>query len=71
MATAASIVAALDDLILAKIQGRAIQSYSVGGNDVRYYSLDELRLLRGEYAARAANEAGGHRRNYARMARPA
>lgn len=70
MATAASIVAALDDLILAKIQGRAIESYEVGGQNVKYYSLDQLRLLRNEYATAAGAASGASRRNFAQMGRP-
>ena len=37
---------AVESAILARMTGGAVQSYSISGRNIQYYSLDELRKLR-------------------------
>ena len=37
---------AVENAIAARMTGGAVQSYSISGRNIQYYSLDELRRLR-------------------------
>lgn len=63
-ATAEEIIDAIDDAILAKLEGGAVRSYEIQGRSLTHMSLKELRDLRREYAAINNAQQGG-RTNYA------
>ena len=44
-----SIIDAIDDLVLAKMQGQDCTRYKLGDEEVWKYTIAELRLLRKEY----------------------
>lgn len=67
-ATASQILDALNDAILAKIQGNVVQSYSVNGRDIRYMSLDQMRAFRRELMAEYGRSQGA--RNYVQFEDP-
>ncbi len=63
-ATAQQIIDALNDAILAKIQGNVVQSYSVNGKDIKYMSLDQMRKFRMELQTEISASTGGGSINY-------
>jgi len=64
-ATTQQIIDALNDAILAKIQGNVVQSYTVNGKDIKYMSLKDLREFRKELMAEIAQAKGEGNVNYA------
>jgi len=64
-ATTQQIIDALNDAILAKIQGNVVQSYTVNGKDIKYMSLKDLREFRKELMAEIAQANGEGNVNYA------
>lgn len=54
--TVTQLLEAVNDAIYDKLVGNAVQSYTVNGRDLRYYSLDELRTLRKELQAEYSSE---------------
>ena len=64
MTAAQDIIDAIDTAILAKLNGGAVQSYSIGNRNLTNMSLKELRETRREYAALLSAEEGGIK-NYA------
>jgi hypothetical protein len=60
MATAAQIKAEVDSVILARLQGGAIGSYTLAdGRNVKRDTLTEILGVRREYAAEAEADANG------------
>lgn len=53
------ILDAIDSAILAKLNGGAVRSYSIGDRNLTHMSLRELRETRKEYAALVAAQKGG------------
>lgn len=58
--------AALD----ARLSGGAVQSYSIGGRNLQYITLEELRKLRDQLKREITSESG-NARTYAKFANPA
>jgi len=60
---------AVENAITARMTGGAVQSYSISGRNIQYYSLDELRRLRDQLRQEiAAGKSGGT--TYARFDNP-
>lgn len=59
-----TIIDAIDAAILAKLQGGAVRSYSIGDRNLTNMSVKELTDLRKEYASVLAASKGGVK-NYA------
>jgi len=64
--TNAELLLAVRVAIYAILNGKAVQSYSVGGRNLQRYSLAELRKLEKEYQAQA-DAASGQVTNYAQF----
>lgn len=60
-----SLLTAVNNAILAVLNGGAVQSYSIGGRNLQRYSLKELRDLKAELLAQLAAETSGGTTNYA------
>lgn len=54
----------------ARLSGGAVQSYSIGGRNLQYVTLEELKKLRAELKREIASEAGGGTRTYAKFTNP-
>lgn len=59
---------AVENAIAARMTGGAVQSYSISGRNIQYYSLDELRRLRDQL--RQEITAGKSGTTYARFDNP-
>ncbi len=59
---------AVENAITARMTGGAVQSYSISGRNIQYYSLDELRRLRDQLRQEIA--AGKSGTTYARFDNP-
>ncbi len=59
----------IDKAIAARLRGGAAQSYSIGGRNLQYMTLSELRSLRAELNKQLAAQKGGGR-NYAKFVDP-
>lgn len=68
MATVQEMLDAVNAAILAKLNGNAVQSYSIGGRNIQYYSLKALQDLRQQLQAELGAENGTT--NYASFERP-
>jgi len=68
MPTKQELLDAVENAILAKLNGNAVQSYSVGGRNIQYYSLKALYDLRDKLMAEIGAENGTT--NYASFERP-
>ena len=69
MATNQEMLDAVNNAIHQKMTGGAVQSYSISGRNIQYYSLKELIDLRHELQISLTAEQGGAR-NYAGFKRP-
>lgn len=69
MPTNQELLDAVNAAILAKLTGNAVQSYSIGGRNIQYYSLKDLHALRQQLQAEIGAEQGTT--NYASFERPA
>jgi len=59
----------IDKAIAMRLRGGAVQSYSIGGRNLQYMTLSELRNLRAELLSQLAAQKGGGR-NYAKFVDP-
>lgn len=59
---------AVENAIAARMTGGAVQSYSISGRNIQYYSLDELRRLRDQLRQEIATGKSGT--TYARFDNP-
>lgn len=59
----------IDKAIATRLRGGAVQSYSIGGRNLQYLTLSELRNLRADLNKQIAAEKGGGR-NYAKFVNP-
>lgn len=55
--------------INARLTGGAVQSYSIGGRNLQYITLSELKKLRDDLKREIASESGGTR-NFAKFGNP-
>lgn len=55
--------------IEARLSGGAVQSYSIGGRNLQYVTLEELRKLRDQLKREIASESG-NARTYAKFKNP-
>lgn len=55
--------------IEARLSGGAVQSYSIGGRNLQYVTLEELRKLRDQLKREIASESGSAR-TYAKFKNP-
>lgn len=55
--------------IEARLSGGAVQSYSIGGRNLQYVTLEELRKLRDQLKREIASESG-KARTYAKFTNP-
>jgi hypothetical protein len=63
---AATLLAAVEAAIAARLAGGAVQSYTMpGGRNIQYMTLSELRALRKELQAEVANTSSSGGRTYA------
>lgn len=67
--TTIELIELIDKAIAARLRGGAVQSYSIGGRNLQYMTLSELRNLRAELNKQLAAEKGGGR-NYAKFVDP-
>lgn len=67
--TSTTLLAQVEAAISARMSGGAVQSYSIGGRNLQYISLSELRQLRDDLRREVSAGAGGAR-NYARFDNP-
>lgn len=68
MATNVEMLAAVNTAIHNLMTGGAVQSYTINGRDIQYFSLKELRDLRSELQHEIASESGS--RNFATFKNP-
>ena len=67
--TTNELIELIDKAIAARLRGGAVQSYSIGGRNLQYMTLSELKNLRTELnELLAAGKGGG--RNYAKFVNP-
>ena len=59
---------AVENAILARMTGGAVQSYSISGRNIQYYSLDELRKLRDQLRQEISSQKSNT--TYARFDNP-
>jgi hypothetical protein len=67
--TASALIDLIDKAIATRLRGGAVQSYSIGGRNLQYMTLSELRNLRADLGKQIAAEKGGGR-NYAKFVNP-
>ena len=60
----------IEAAIDARLSGGAVQSYSIGGRNLQYVTLEELRKLRDQLKREIASESG-NARTYAKFTNPA
>lgn len=70
MATAAEIVAIIDECILARVNGNCVKEYMIGNRRITRDTIPELRELRAKYAKLAAGAARGADVTYVKFTRP-
>lgn len=63
--TAAELIVLVDRAIKQRLAGGAVQSYSIGGRNIQYMTLKELREMRSELQQQIASADGGGR-NFAK-----
>ncbi len=59
--TDAQMIVKINEAITARLNGGAVQSYSIGGRNIQYMSLNDLLKLRRELEQSISNAAGGAR----------
>lgn len=67
--TTAELVVLIDKAIAMRLRGGAVQSYSIGGRNLQYMTIAELRSLRADLNKEVAAQKGGGR-NYAKFVDP-
>jgi hypothetical protein len=67
--TTTELIELIDKAIATRLRGGAVQSYSIGGRNLQYMTLSELRNLRADLGKQIAAEKGGGR-NYAKFVSP-
>lgn len=67
--TTSELIELIDKAIATRLRGGAVQSYSLGGRNLQYMTLSELRSLRADLGKQIAAEKGGGR-NYAKFVNP-
>ena len=67
--TTSELIVLIDKAIATRLRGGAVQSYSIGGRNLQYMTLSELRNLRADLGKQIAAEKGGGR-NYAKFVNP-
>lgn len=67
--TTAELIVLIDKAIGARLKGGAVQSYSIGGRNLQYMTLSELRSLRADLNKEIAAQNGGGR-TYAKFVNP-
>jgi len=67
--TTVELIVLIDKAIGARLKGGAVQSYSIGGRNLEYMTLSELRNLRADLNKEIAAKNGGGR-NYAKFVNP-
>lgn len=67
--TTNELIELIDKAIATRLRGGAVQSYSIGGRNLQYMTLSELRNLRADLSKQIAAEKGGGR-NYAKFVSP-
>lgn len=61
--TPSTLLTAVEQAIAARFNGGAVQSYSIGGRNLQYMSIESLMKMRDQLKAEVANSLGGAR-NY-------
>lgn len=59
----------VESAIESRLSGGAVQSYSIGGRNLQYITLEELRKLRDQLKREIASESGSGR-TYAKFTNP-
>lgn len=67
--TASALIDLIDKAIATRLRGGAVQSYSIGGRNLQYMTITELRNLRADLSKQIAAQNGGGR-NYAKFVNP-
>ncbi|MDO8675543.1 MAG: hypothetical protein Q7K71_05440 [Candidatus Omnitrophota bacterium] len=67
--TASELIDLIDKAIATRLRGGAVLSYSIGGRNLQYLTLSELRNLRADLGKQIAAQNGGGR-NYAKFVNP-
>lgn len=67
--TTVELIVLIDKAIGARLKGGAVQSYSIGGRNLEYMTLSELRNLRADLNKEIAAQNGGGR-TYAKFVNP-
>ena len=67
--TTSELIELIDKAIATRLRGGAVQSYSIGGRNLQYMTLSELRNLRVDLGKQIAAQNGGGR-NYAKFVNP-
>ncbi len=67
--TASALIDLIDKAIATRLRGGAVQSYSIGGRNLQYMTITELRNLRTDLSKQIAAQNGGGR-NYAKFVDP-
>lgn len=70
MATSQEMLTAVETAIYARLNGGAVQSYSIGGRNIQYASLTELYKLRDRFKKEVNAANGLNTRTYASFKRP-
>jgi hypothetical protein len=67
--TTATLLAAVEQAIAARLNGGAVQSYSIGGRNLQYMTIESLMKLRDQLKAESSSGSGGAR-NYVSFENP-
>lgn len=67
--TTSELIELIDKAIATRLRSGAVQSYSIGGRNLQYMTLSELRNLRADLSKQIAAQNGGGR-NYAKFVSP-
>jgi len=67
--TTSEMINLIDKAIATRLRGGAVQSYSIGGRNLQYMTLSELRNLRADLNKQIAAQNGGGR-NYVKFVNP-
>jgi hypothetical protein len=59
--TSATLLAAVEQAIAARLNGGAVQSYAVGGRNLQYMSIEALMKMRDQLKAEVSSSSGGAR----------
>ena len=67
--TTSELIELIDKAIATRLRGGGVQSYSIGGSNLQYMTIAELRNLRADLGKQIAAQNGGGR-NYAKFVNP-